>query len=295
MAATIRSRALPEGGFALTGCNDFRVDATAWAVAALSAVSPEDPLLPAARTRLAANQTPEGCVPILPEASDAIWPTPLAVFAWLAAPGFAGNVRSAAAFLLKTEGHRFPLPENAPFSHDTNLQGWPWNLKTSSWVEPTALAVLALQAAGHGAHPRVAEGRRLLLNRQIPSGGWNYGNVTVYGQELHPNPECTGLALAALSGACAVDGIAASLGWLEERTQALDTPLALSWSLLGLSAWGMRPAGTWELVSRCLDRQVRLGPYETWHFALLLLAGLAKEGLAKHLAARAGEAADGQA
>jgi hypothetical protein len=36
--------------------------------------------------------------------------------------------------------------------HDATLVGWPWVMGTHSWVEPTALDVMALKANGRGEH-----------------------------------------------------------------------------------------------------------------------------------------------
>ncbi|WP_243310514.1 hypothetical protein [Fundidesulfovibrio agrisoli] len=295
LTTAIKARSLPDGGFALSGDTGFRVDATAWAVAALRTAEPGAPSLPPARARLASCQTAQGAVPFLPDTPDAIWPTPLAMFAWLGAPGFEGNLRSAQTYLLQTNGAHWPRKPDSPISHDPALRGWPWTLKTHSWIEPTALAILALAAAGSGGHPRVEEGRRMILDRQLPAGGWNYGNVMVYGQELLPNPECAGQALAALAGSCPPAEVSNSLDWLERQTPGLRTPFALSWAVLGLSAWGRRPDDASGLIARCLEMQEQLGPFETWHLALLLLAARAEGGLAKHLAAENPEVAHGAA
>ncbi|MCA9481876.1 MAG: hypothetical protein KC545_16145, partial [Nitrospira sp.] len=40
----------------------------------------------------------------------------------------------------------------------------------------------------------------MLIDRQLPHGGWNSGNTLVFGKELLPLPECTGIALQALAG-----------------------------------------------------------------------------------------------
>ena len=62
------------------------------------------------------------------------------------------------------------------------------------------MGILALKAVGFAGHDRVKEAVRMILNRQLPSGGWNYGNTTVFKRELLPMPEHTGQALCALSG-----------------------------------------------------------------------------------------------
>jgi hypothetical protein len=81
---------------------------------------------------------------------------------------------------------------------DTSLVGWSWVPQTFGWVEPTAWALLALALAGKSEHPRSVEGRRLLENRCIREGGWNYGNKVVFNHTLMPFWDTTALALLAL-------------------------------------------------------------------------------------------------
>ena len=89
---------------------------------------------------------------------------------------------------------------------------------------PTSLAIIALRVAGLGDHERVQEAKRLLLDRQLPDGGWNYGNTKVFGQELHPMPETTGVALSALSGSVSREEITVSLKYLKIRVTQVRTP-----------------------------------------------------------------------
>lgn len=64
----------------------------------------------------------------------------------------------------------------------------------------SALNLLALESAGQAQHARATEARRMLIDRQLESGGWNYGNTKAYCVELRPSMESTGLALHALAG-----------------------------------------------------------------------------------------------
>ena len=100
------------------------------------------------------------------------------------------------------------------------------------------MAMMALEAAGRGAEPRLEEGRLLLLDRQIPGGGWNYGNTAVFGQVLRPMPESTGMALNALSHQVPREAVQASLAYLTGCVPALRTPWSLAWAIFGLGAWG---------------------------------------------------------
>ncbi|HSL05658.1 MAG TPA: hypothetical protein VK901_19210 [Nitrospiraceae bacterium] len=180
-------------------------------------------------------------------------------------------------FLLKTRGrHRSKNPDD-PVGHDPSIPGWPWIDGTHSWIEPTALSVIALKAAGHGKQDRIGQAIQMMLDRQLPHGGWNYGNTTVYGRELHPMPESTGAALAGLAGQVEQGTVARSLDYLQGEVDRLRTPISLGWGLLGLTAWDLWPSNFAALVERCLTNQARYGEYDTSALSLLLLAALEVE------------------
>ncbi len=162
---------------------------------------------------------------------------------------------------------------------DNTLRGWPWVDATSSWVAPTALGIMALKTAGYGNQPRVAEAQRLLLDRECLHGGWNYGNRSVFGAELRPMPEDTGMALDALQDATSRSSLEPSLAYLKSAVKNLRTPMALAWSLLGLGAWGERPAAAPAWLSECWQRQERYGVYDTTSLSLLILASRSSGGL----------------
>ena len=117
------------------------------------------------------------------------------------------------------------------------------------------------------------------MDRQLPKGGWNYGNTKVYGQELHPAPESTGAALQALVGLVHEKEVKKSLEYLLTEVKQAYTPIALGWGLLGLDAWGWAPKGSEALVYQVLDQQARYGEYDTSSLALLLLPLVASGGL----------------
>ncbi|HVP90841.1 MAG TPA: prenyltransferase/squalene oxidase repeat-containing protein [Terriglobales bacterium] len=121
---------------------------------------------------------------------------------------------------------------------DNTIVGWPWVRDTFGWVEPTAWAVLALGVCGRGSHPRAVEGRRFLLDRQIPSGGWNYGNPGVNDRELLPFWDTTGLALLALRERTDVSSVRPSLEFLQTNQEKIRSLCGLAWAVLGLEAWG---------------------------------------------------------
>jgi hypothetical protein len=275
----IRDRSLSEGAFALNNGESFRPDTTAWAVLALE-TSPgnRDVTVPACR-RLAKSQLSDGRVPVIEGHSESYWPTALAVLAWKKVAGFERQVGLALKFLLNATGRHWPRQKDAPIAHDTSLKGWPWTENTHSWIEPTALSILALKVCGYLDHNRVLEATQMILDRQLPSGGWNYGNTRAFGTMLRPNPVDTGYALSALAGLTESSQVKLSLDYLQRKIERLRTPLALSWSVFGLSAWSGRPAEACKWILESLSLQKRYGAYETTLLAQLVVAYFTSDGL----------------
>jgi hypothetical protein len=277
----LRARQRPDGGFALLEGGDGEVEATAWAALALATPPTADR---AAARRAAALlerlQREDGRLSIAPPHPGNTWPTAVAVLAWGALDLAPERRQRALDFLERQSGDHWARPADWPLGHDPELVGWPWVEGTSAWVEPTALALLALTAGGRGGGERARAGRRLLLDRQIPSGGWNYGNPSAFDRELLPSPESTGLALAALAGEIPRAAVAASLDYLLAELPRLTTPLALAWTGLALAAWDERPADLDRRLAACaIADPAPAGPYDTIELALLRLAHEAPRGL----------------
>jgi hypothetical protein len=275
----LKDRGLPDGGFSPHPRGRYRPDATCWAILALMGDPANRDLLTRARSRLAADQLPDGRVCISPDHPEAAWPTSLAVFAWHQSPEHRENQARAADFLITSSGRHWPRTADAPSAHDTDIEGWSWIADTHSWAEPTALAMLALKIAGYGGHQRVKEATRLLLDRQLPDGGWNYGNTFVYDQELRPMPLSTGIVLNALKDQTSLATIQRSLTYLQSRVVSLPTPRSLGWSLLGLGAWRARIESSQASIDACLKNQARYGSYDTSSLSLLLVAFKSPGGL----------------
>ena len=275
----LRQRELASGGFSEQPGEEFRPDATAWSIIALSTGGNNIQIIGNSSQRLAKEQKKDGRVSITADYPQAYWPTALTILAWHGNPSYQEAHSRAVDFLLSTYGNHSPRQGDSPVSHDTSIPGWPWVNATHSWVEPTAMALLALRLSGNTDHPRARQAVLLLLDRQLPGGGWNYGNTKVFGQELRPMPASTGLALQALAGRAEHAEVEVSLSYLESIIDNTRTPLSLAWGLLGLSAWGKRPRHAQELIAAALGRQELLGDYPTTHLGLLLLALTAENGL----------------
>lgn len=131
---------------------------------------------------------------------------------------------------------------------DHSVQGWPWRTGNTSWVEPTAHAIISLRNVTAflgprktpnylGLQRRIDVGERMLLERRAADGGWNCGNRRVYGIELPSYPETTAIALIALKGNPKLD-LAASLQVASRYSRESRSPLALCWLRMAGDLYG---------------------------------------------------------
>ena len=220
---------------------------------------------------LAGIQADDGSVGVRAGESEPGWPTSLAIVAWRAiGDEFQKNIDRGVGWLLSVEGSK--LEQSEVFGHDMQLVGWAWAEGTHSWLEPTALAVLGLKAAGKSNHTRTREAVRLILDRQLPGGGCNYGNTVVLGQKLRPHVQPSGMALLALAGEKDTGGrIAKSIAWLRRNIGPETTAASLAWAVLGLKAHGASPPAADEWMAAAQARSHLSSPH-----ALALLALAAK-------------------
>jgi hypothetical protein len=256
-----------------------RPDAACWAILALRAAGGDGRIVEQARRLLAAMQSPDGRIPVSPQHPAAYWPTPLAVLAWHAAPAYQEQRDKAARFLLDLEEIKTPDAVGPEGGHDVTIKGWPWVVATHPWVEPTSYVSLALRACGYETHSRMQDATRMLLDRQLPSGGWNSGNTITFGLEMRPAPESTGIALQALAGMTTKDSVAHSIAYMQEELGFVHSPMSVAWAILGLHAWGQRVDQPQDRIRQVLARQEKLGPYDTASLSLLLLAWHCSQGL----------------
>jgi hypothetical protein len=275
----LRKRLLIEGGFTSRPGGKYRPDATAWAIVALSIAGIKAEFLKSSRIRLVKDQLDDGRVTISAEHQDVIWPTSLAIMALHGSSEFDVPKSKAITFLLNTTGEHWAAKSDQSTDHNTAIKGWPWVVNTHSWVEPTALSIIALRISGYERHQRTQEAQLMLMDRQLPKGGWNYGNTRVFGKELHPMPETTGIALAAIGGQAPNSSIKKSILYLKTNIDKMQTPLSLGWSILGLSACGERPQKVNQTVIHCLKNQNRYGIYDTAMLSLMIIAFFTDNGI----------------
>ena len=112
----------------------------------------------------------------------------------------------------------------------------------------------------------------MLLDRQLPGGGLNYGNTFVLGQLIRPHVQPTGIALLALAGETNIEPqVAKTLAWLRRSLSPETTPQSLAWALLGLRAHHVELPESNDWLAAAADK-VRRADRSPYKFALLALA-----------------------
>lgn len=237
----LRSGLLPGGGLPYYLGGDLAAEPTLLAALALSVSGAPaghvDPIL----DRIRRSQNDDGSIGVdMGHRRQGLWLTALAAIVFLHFR-LDGPAERALDFLLSLRS--VTAAKDPRLKQDDTLPAWPWVPGTSGWVEPTAWALIALGLSARRRHPRAAEGVRFLLDRQISSGGWNYGNPALDGRDLLPFWDTTGLALVALCGRVEPRQIAASLAILERDGKTIESQSGSAWTVLALASHGRDTIG----------------------------------------------------
>jgi hypothetical protein len=187
---------------------------------------------------LAANQRPDGGFAPGPAYDESNWVTATAAIVMLGA-GRTTAAEAAIDWLLGVPFYTLPLTPGSPYGYDTELPAWPWTPGDFSWVEPTALAMLAIKRSSRAGDPRVAQGEHLLADRAAfdgSQGGWNYGEPRVLGADLSPAVVPTALAVLALQRT-SID-TATAVTFLQSRRDTLTSLFSLAWAANAVAALG---------------------------------------------------------
>jgi len=151
------------------------------------------------------------------------------------------------------------------YRFDASIRGWPWTPNTTGWVEPTALFIIALCRAGVPAtEKRIKSGVDLILDRKVPSGGWNFGNPYSKSYELEASVMSTALALAALGAAGVTESYPAVDAGIRYLTRSLTgdvSTASLAWVLLALNCFPTGAALAPKVSSRLAGLQAADGGF----------------------------------
>ena len=140
---------------------------------------------------------------------------------------------------------------------DPAKYGWSWLPRTTSWVVPTAMSIIALRKVmwagvvpAHLLTDRISVGTAMLLDRMCPGGGWNAGNSIAFDVSYAPYVDATSIALLALRGFENAPGVWNSVSWLETGLAGCPSLYSLAWGLLALAAYSDRGANAAQTLRR---------------------------------------------
>jgi len=230
-----------DGGWPYFAGKQSWLEPTAYATLALHG----EPAADRAWKLLKSWQNPNGSFRPASEVQIESWGTALCVTLAAARGEFGEPFQKGVDWLVGTEGIEAPfyirgLARLGLFNPDRNLNyhGWPWKPDTSSWVEPTAHALVALKLASpkirhRDLRERIRSGQAQLLDVRSRDGGWNYGNRSVWGVNLPSYPETTAVALLGLQGSGANDAVDAA----KKIAQSPVSPLARAWLTVALKLY----------------------------------------------------------
>lgn len=123
---------------------------------------------------------------------------------------------------------------------DLSLEGWPWLPGEATWIEPTALTMLALVSGALTPETslRLNEAVRCIQDRRCPGGGWNVGSPVMFDSPLQARAYPTALVLLALARVALKTIRSEDVAVLRSEMQRDGGSLALALGLLALRVLG---------------------------------------------------------
>ena len=252
-----------DGGWGFHSGSGSRVEPTCWVLQALlNAPEPDTDAVTRGFQLLRQAQLTDGSWPSTQGETTGCWVTSLACWTLTAAMDSPQIVAAGLNWLCKDWPRdstpwqrllrRFSTQRDI-FPINDSYRGWGWTPHTSSWVEPTSFALLALEQAPKDLLPAAATRRRqlaesMLRDRMCPGGGWNCGNPKVYGVPGEPLVIPTAWALLALRAHPEWPENVMSLDWLEQNISKIQGPGSLAITRICYETYGRTwPAGAPEL------------------------------------------------
>ena len=268
----LRNAQNADGGWGFHPGSVSRAEPTCWALQALLNASDRGTVERFSRgfQFLRQAQLADGSWPATPGEKTGCWVTSLACWTLASAPDSAKLIAAGLSWLCE-DWPRDSSPwqrllrkfsaQSIIFPINDSYRGWGWTPNTSSWVEPSSFALLALEQAPKDTLPAIAGRRRelaesMIYDRMCPGGGWNCGNPRVYGVAGEPLVMPTAWALLALRGHAERRENVMSLDWLEQNIPKIQSPASLSLSKICLDTYGRAwPAGAPALSALHAENQ----------------------------------------
>lgn len=248
----------PDGGWGYFAGKRSWLEPTAYSLLALHAQA-GDERWPRGWELIRSWQSEHGSWRPNAQVQEAHWSTSLAITLHCVRKQFDASFNLGVQWMLNTRGEessglsRFlGLFMQNHLGHDRKFAGWPWLPATSSWIEPTSHALVALKkCAAHVdrsiVRERIALAEGMILRRRCADGGWNYGSAKALGIDLPSYPETTALALLGLQS-CAGADLSQDLIRARELWERTNSRLGRAWLAISLRNFGVDlPAESREL------------------------------------------------
>jgi hypothetical protein len=242
--ATLRATQNHDGGWGYFPGKESWLEPTAYAAMALHG----DPASGRAWQLISSWQQADGSWKPSAKVGMSSWATSLCVLIAMARGEWGDPFQKGVSWLLGSSGVESDLLNRIVVAigmvkaeRNMSLKGWPWKPGTSSWVEPTSHALVALRKAAvkvssNELRERVRIGQKQLLDCRSNDGGWNYGSPEALGVNLPSYPETTALALVGLQGTKGLDG---AFDVAAKMTRATPSPLARAWLTIAMRLHGV--------------------------------------------------------
>lgn len=248
----LRNAQNEDGGWGFQPRHQSRVEPTCWALQALVQSGDAERTVADGFRFLREVQLRDGSWPSSPAQEQGCWVTSLACWTLLSEEDSAQAVAAGLKWICddwprdSDLWHRLlrRLTSDRHLSSESDgYRGWGWTPRTSSWIEPTSFALIAINQSPQRLLPRGATKRRqlaeaMLYDRLCPGGGWNCGNSQVYGVPGQPLVVPTTWALLALRDHANHSENVTSLDWLERSVTDIQGPGSLALSHVCLQAYG---------------------------------------------------------
>lgn len=244
-----------DGGWGYQSGKQSATEPTAWALLALARPSDSSQYASAVergKEWLRRAQLPNHSWPAFAGLPEGCWLTALACLALHQHGEVPEAVAAGATWLCNewpAEGKLWRrwlvrlLARRSVVRQNPTLRGWSWTPGTSSWVEPTACALILLHQLYPKEFPKDAEKRRqlaeaMLYDRMCPGGGWNSGNAQVYGVAGIPLIGPTVWALVALQKYRERAENQLSIKWLYSVREEIQGPISLALAHICYQVYG---------------------------------------------------------
>jgi squalene cyclase len=268
-----------DGGWGYFINQPSTVEATASSILSLSSFAEYDDTRERGLNWLRDTQNSDGGWGIKQHDSQSGWQTSWALLALNSSSGDPQAIQAGVNWLRKfgfssLEDNETNKLIQKQFNIDTNLSGWTWQPGQASWIEPTAMALLALHQTAQISEEdqMILEAVQYLDDRRCQGGGWNFGNPVMFNKPLPSRIHHTALCIITLSQVAPELVLEDDKQTLNELLRDEQRPLGFAMGILALKSMEQ---DTTSYQDKLVSLQESDGSWEgNTHFSALALTAI---------------------